>query len=94
MVECGLPARGAIAGTIRDSYVAANKVEQSSRSPSFAFRSQSLVKIETFHAVERALLRHVERSTRQGKPRPAATHIPPVRLFWAEAIPAEQARRA
>ena len=80
----------------RDSYVAAaNKVEQEFSLGQLAFEAKSLTEIETFQAVERALLRHVENELLD-KARPDLLQLAVSRLsrFWAEAIPAVQARWA
>lgn len=80
----------------RDSYVAAaNKVEQDYNLGQLAFDPKNLVGLETFHAVERALLRHVEDELLD-KARPDLLQLALSRLsrFWAEAVPAVQARWA
>jgi hypothetical protein len=81
---------------VRDSYVAAaNKVEQEFSLGQLAFDPQNLVENETFHAVERALLRHVENELLD-KARPDLLQLAVSRLsrFWAEVVPAVQARWA
>ena len=80
----------------RESYVAAaNKVEQEFSLAQLAFDAKSLTGIETFHAIERALLRHVENELLD-KARPDLLQLAVSRLsrFWAEAVPAVQARWA
>jgi hypothetical protein len=80
----------------RDSYVAAaNKVEQEFSLGQIVFEPKGLVGIETFHAVERALLRHVENELLD-KARSELLQLAVSRLsrFWAEAMPAVQARWA
>jgi len=80
----------------RDSYVAAaNKVEQEFSLAQLAFDPKRLTGIETFHAVERALLRHVEKELLD-KAHPDLLQLAVSRLsrFWAEAVPAVQARWA
>jgi hypothetical protein len=80
----------------RDSYVAAaNKVEQEFSLAQLAFDPKSLVGVETFHAVERALLRHVEQELLD-RAQPDLLQLAVSRLscFWAEAVPAVQARWA
>ena len=80
----------------RDSYVAAaNKVEQEFSLDKLVFESQGLFEIETFQAVERALLRHVEGELLDHA-RPDLLQLAVSRLsrFWAEAMPAVQARWA
>ena len=80
----------------RDSYVAAaNKVEQEFSLGQLTFEAKNLTEIETFHAVERALLRHVENELLD-KARPELLQLAVSRLsrFWAEAVPAVQARWA
>ncbi len=80
----------------RDSYVAAaNTVEQEFSLGQLAFDPKNLVGIETFHAVERALLRHVENELLD-KARPDLLQLAVSRLsrFWGEAEPTVQARWA
>lgn len=80
----------------RDSYVAAaNAVEQEFSLGQLAFDPKHLVGVETFHAVERALLRHVETELLD-KARTDLLQLAVSRLsrFWAEAVPAVQARWA
>lgn len=80
----------------RDSYVAAaNQVEQEFSLAQLAFEPKCLTEIETFHAVERALLRHVETEL-LNKARPDLLQLAVSRLsrFWAEAEPPVQARWA
>jgi hypothetical protein len=80
----------------RESYVAAaNKVEQEFSLSQLTFDPKSLIELETFHAVERALLRHVENQLLD-KARPDLLQLAVSRLsrFWAEAMPAVQARWA
>lgn len=80
----------------RDSYLAAaNKVEHEFSLGQLAFDPKGLAEIETFHAVERSLLRHVEDELLD-KARPDLLRLAVSRLsrFWAEAMPAVQARWA
>ena len=80
----------------RDGYVtAANKVEQEFSLGQLVFEPNALVGVETFHAVERGLLRHVEGELLD-KARPELLQLAVSRLsrFWAEAMPAVQARWA
>jgi hypothetical protein len=80
----------------RDSYVAAaNKVEQEFSLGQLAFAPKSLVGIETFHAVERTLLHYVEAELLETA-RPDLLRLATTRLsrFWAEVVPAVQARWA
>lgn len=80
----------------RDSYVAAaNKVEHEFSLGQLTFDPKGLTEIETFHAVERSLLRHVEEQLLD-KARPDLLLLAVSRLsrFWAEAMPAVQARWA
>jgi hypothetical protein len=81
---------------VRDSYVdAANKVEQEFSLTKLAFDPTRIVENETFLAVERTLLRHVEQELIE-----AASfdlfNLAVARLsrFWAEAEPTVQARWA
>jgi hypothetical protein len=80
----------------RDSYVdAATRVEREFNIGQFAFDPQSVIEVETFFAVERALLHYVEAELLK-----AASvdllNLAVARLsrFWAEAEPAVQARWA
>ncbi|MGL6074893.1 MAG: PglZ domain-containing protein [Fimbriiglobus sp.] len=80
----------------RDGYVAAaNKVEQEFSLGQLAFEPTSLTGVETFLAIERAMLRHVEDELLD-KARPDLLQLAVSRLsrFWAEATPAVQARWA
>jgi len=80
----------------RDSYVdAANKVEQEFSLGRVVFDPQSIAENETFLAVERALLRHVENQLLEAAS-PDLLQLAIARLsrFWAEVEPAMQARWA
>jgi hypothetical protein len=80
----------------RESYVAAaNKVEQEFALGQLAFDPKSLVGIETFHAVERGLLRYVEAELLD-EARPELLALATTRLsrFWADVDPRVQARWA
>jgi hypothetical protein len=80
----------------RDSYVAAaNKVEQEFALSQLPFDPKSLVAVETFHAVERALLRYVEAELLE-EARPELLALATTRLsrFWADVDPRVQARWA
>jgi hypothetical protein len=81
---------------VRDSYVkAANKVEQEFSLGQLTFDPKSIIENETFLAVERALLRHVENELLEAAS-PDLLKLAVTRLshFWAEAKPAVQARWA
>jgi hypothetical protein len=80
----------------RDSYVtAANKVEQDYNLGQLQFEPKAITGIETFLAVEKALLRHVEGELLE-KARPELLALATARQsrFWAEVEPAIQARWA
>jgi hypothetical protein len=80
----------------RNSYVAAaSKVEQEFSLGQLRFEPSALTGIDTFLAVERALLRHVEAELLD-KARPELLALATTRQsrFWAEAEPAIQARWA
>jgi hypothetical protein len=80
----------------RDSYVAAaNKVEQDHNLGQLTFDPKAIAGIETFLAVEKALLRHVEAELLE-KARPDLLALATARQsrFWAEVEPAIQARWA
>ena len=80
----------------RDSYVgAANKVEQEFTIGQLRFEPKAITGIETFLAVEKALLRHVEAELLE-KARPDLLSLATARQsrFWAEVEPAIQARWA
>lgn len=80
----------------RDSYVAvANKVEQELALDKLDLPVEPLKDNETFRAVEKVLLRHVEDELLD-KARPDLLQLAVSRLsrFWAEAVPAVQARWA
>lgn len=77
---------------LRESYVAASqKVEQDFLLSKLAFDTKTIVAIETFLAIERALLRHVEESLLEKASENVLT-LAKSRLasFWAEAIPPTQ----
>jgi hypothetical protein len=81
---------------VRDSYKAASqKVEQDFSLSKLAFDVMKIVAVETFLAVERALLRHVEESLLE-KATDDLLLLAKSRLasFWAEAMPAIQAHWA
>src|SRR5206468_6029930 len=72
---------------VRDNYVqAANQVEQQFLLGELTFDPQSIIENDTFLAVERALLRHVENELLEAASpdllRLAVTRLP---RFWAEA---------
>jgi hypothetical protein len=80
----------------RDSYVdAANKTEQEFKLAKIAFDPPTIIENETFLAVERALLRHLENqfldTASPDLPRLAIARLS---RFWAEVEPAVQARWA
>jgi hypothetical protein len=78
----------------RDSYVAAaNKVEQDHNLGQLTFDPKAIAGIETFLAVEKALLRHVEAELLD-KARPDLLALATARQprFWAEVEPTIQAR--
>ncbi|MBA3726735.1 MAG: PglZ domain-containing protein, partial [Armatimonadetes bacterium] len=81
---------------LRGSYVdAANKTEQVFKLPQIAFDPPAIIGNETFLAVERALLRHVENQLLEAAS-PDLLRLAVARLsrFWAEVEPAVQARWA
>jgi len=81
---------------VRDSYIAAaHKVEHEFSIGSLDFDPERLRGLETFLAGERALLRHVERSL-LSSPSGELLALAQSRLsrFWADAVPAVQARWA
>jgi hypothetical protein len=81
---------------VRDSYVAAaHKVEKALAIGAVEFDPERLRELETFLAGERALLRHVERSL-LASPDEELLRLAESRLsrFWADAVPAIQARWA
>jgi hypothetical protein len=81
---------------VRESYITASrKVEQDFSLSKLAFDAEKIVAIETFLAVERALLRHVEESL-QEKATDDLLTLAKSRLasFWAEAMPSIQAHWA
>ena len=81
---------------VRESYIAASrKVEQDFSVSKLAFNAEKIVAIETFLAVERALLRHVEESLLTQATDDLLT-LAKSRLasFWAEAMPSIQAHWA
>jgi hypothetical protein len=80
----------------RDSYVAAaNKVEQNYNLGQLTFDPKAIAGIETFLAVEKALLRHVEAELlEQARPDLLALATARQSRFWAEVEPAIQARWA
>lgn len=74
---------------LRESYVAASqKVEQDYKLSTLAFDAKKIVTIETFLAVERALLRHVEESLLENATDDLLS-LAKSRLasFWSEAMP-------
>jgi hypothetical protein len=81
---------------LRDSYVdAANRVEHQFSLDSATFNASTLAEVETFAAIERALIKHVEQSLIDS----ATTdlfELAQSRLsrFWAGVLPAVQARWA
>jgi hypothetical protein len=82
--------------TIRDSYVeAANKIEEEFSLGQLAFDPRIIIENETFLAVERAILRYVENELLEAAS-PDILQLAVTRLsrFWAEAVPAVQARWA
>jgi hypothetical protein len=81
---------------VRDSYVtASNKVEQEFSLSQVVFEPEKIVEIETFLAVERALLRHVENAVLES-PTPALLDLARSRQsrFWSDVEPAIQAHWA
>jgi hypothetical protein len=81
---------------LRESYVAASRrVEQEFALGQLAFEPEKIVGIETFLAVERALLRHVEESLLEGA-RPDLLELAQCRLsrFWSDVRPKVQAHWA
>lgn len=81
---------------LRDSYiVASQKVEQDFSLSTLQFDAERIVQIETFLAVERALLRQVE-NTLLDQASEASLALAKSRLssFWAEAMPSVQAHWA
>ena len=81
---------------VRDSYVTvANKVEQELSLSQMELSVEPLKENETFLCVERALLVHVESELSKAAT-PALLHLAEYRLsrFWADVIPAIQARWA
>jgi len=81
---------------VRDSYIrASNKVEQEFSLFQVEFEPGKIVEIETFLAVERALLRHVENAMLES---PTATWLELARSrlsrFWSDVVPAIQAHWA
>ncbi len=82
--------------SFRDSYVnAANRVEQEFSLSQLAFNPQCIAANETFLAVERAMLRHVENQLLEAS-NADLLRLAVARLFrfWAEVEPAVQARWA
>jgi len=80
----------------RDSYVdAANKIEQEFSLGKLAFDPQSIAQNETFLAVERALLRHVENKLLEAASADLLeAAVARLARFWSEVEPAVQARWA
>ena len=81
---------------VRESYITASqKVEQDFSLSKLDFDAKKIVTIETFLAVERALLRHVEESLLE-KATDDLLALAKSRLasFWAEAMPSIQAHWA
>lgn len=81
---------------VRDSCVAAaNRVEQEFSLDKVTFDPQSIVEVETFLAVERSLLRHVEQSLLDSATADLL-QLAQSRLsrFWPDVLPAMQARWA
>lgn len=81
---------------VRESYIAASqKVEQDFSFSTLNFDPQKIIAIESFLAVERALLRHVEESLLEKATDDRLT-LAKSRLasFWAEAMPSIQAHWA
>ena len=81
---------------MRESYITASqKVEQDFSLSTLDFDAKKIVAIETFLAVERALLRHVEESLLE-KATDDLLSLAKSRLasFWAEAMPSIQAHWA
>jgi hypothetical protein len=81
---------------VRDSYVAAaHRVEQELRLDEAPLAAEGILSVETFLAVERALLRHVEQRLLE-KATPELLALAESRLarFWPEVTPAVQARWA
>jgi hypothetical protein len=81
---------------LRESYVAVSQtVEQDYKLTTLAFDAKKIVAIETFLAVERALLRHVEESLLE-KATDDLISLAKSRLasFWSEAMPSIQAHWA
>jgi hypothetical protein len=81
---------------VRECYITASqKVEQDFSLAKLDFDSTKIVAIETFLAVERALLRHVEESLLE-KPTDGLLTLAKSRLpsFWSEAMPSVQAHWA
>lgn len=80
----------------RDSYVdAANKIEQEFRLGQIAFDPPTIIENESFFAIERALLRHVENQLLEAAT-PGLLRLATARQsrFWAEVEPSVQARWA
>ena len=81
---------------VRDSYVAASrKVEQEFSLSQVEFEPEKIVEVETFLAVERAILRHVENAILES-PTAALLELARSRLsrFWSDVVPAIQAHWA
>jgi hypothetical protein len=81
---------------VRDRYVAvAGKIEQEFAVHALELDPAQIAEVETFRAVERALLRHFEEALLE-TPRPELLALAQSRLarFWAEVIPSVQAHWA
>lgn len=81
---------------VRDSYVAASqKVEQDFSLAKLAFYAEKIVTVETFLAIERALLRQIEESlVKKATDELLALAKSRLASFWAEAMPSIQAHWA